>query len=209
MRSRATKWAGLSLMLAAGLLAAGCERIAPVRTLPAWVRAVYVPMVQNQSYEPAIEEQATQLTQEAFLAEGQLDVVDKRDADAMLLVSIDDWRIGPGGTSGDKITDAHIVRATASVRLCEPHDPDSVIADLGQVRVMSQFLTDPRSVRFVAEPDRKEAVLREMASRIVFQTLNGFPTKVVPYGQGGKGPAVSPYDVQTGDVLRQRPGTAN
>jgi len=60
------------------LLTAGCERIAPIRTLPSWVRGVYIPVFKNKTYEPQIEEDATRYTQETFLRDGRVDIVRRR-----------------------------------------------------------------------------------------------------------------------------------
>jgi hypothetical protein len=210
MRLRARKWAALTAAaaLAAGLLATGCERIAPIRTLPTWVRGIYIPMFQNRSYEPAIEEQGTLFTQEAFLTEGQLDVVQKQDADATLLVSIEEWRASAGGRTGEKVTDSREYFVRASVKLVEPYDESALIADLGEVRIFGGGRTDPRSVRFEPEPDRKDGVMRALAGQIVSRTLNGFPTNVGAAGQAVDIPAISAEEVLNEDVLKPRLGTA-
>lgn len=198
----------LGLTLACVMLATACERIAPIRTLPSWVRGIYIPMVRNRSFEPGIEEQATILTQEAFLADGRLDVVRKEDADATLLIEIVQWDERAGGTSGDRITDRRAVNVQASLRLVEPYNENAVIADLGTIRLPPMsFLIDTRSVRFEPEPDRKEAVLRALADQIVLRTITGFPTDVGPFDAPAAAPVTTPEDMRIEDVFAPRPGT--
>lgn len=194
-----------TILMIAIMFGAGCERIAPIRTLPSWVRGVYIPMVQNTSFEPAIEEQATMLTQEAFLADGQVDVVRKNEADATLKIKIKDWQTRGSGTSGDRITSSDRVSVVASVWLVEPFNEDSIIADLGDVTAVQNFNIDARSVRFIPEPDRKEQILRGLANQIVSKTLSGFPANVAPYGNATP-PPTSPQDIRSQDILRGRQG---
>ncbi len=167
----------LVIILAAALAGVACERVAPVRTLPSWVRGVHVPMVVNESYEPGLEETATRLIQEALLADGRLDVVPANSADLVLRARITDWRRRTSGTSGDDIADRYEYRVTAQVELFEPR-VDEPMASLGDVMVLRSFNSDARSVDFVPEPDRRRELLRELAERVVAQTISGFPAEL-------------------------------
>jgi hypothetical protein len=198
--------AAWTILIAAALFSAGCERIAPIRTLPSWVRGIYIPMAENVSFEPAVEEQTTRLTQEAFLADGQVDVVRKADADATLRIKITDWQRRGAGTSGDRITSSNRITVTATVRLVEPFNEDSIIADLGSVTAFQNFNVDTRSVRFIPEPDQKDQLLRALANQIVQKTLSGFPASVAPYGNAAPPPTM-PEDIRSQDILRGRQGT--
>jgi hypothetical protein len=203
----APAWITLALSLAlVTTLLGGCERIAPIRTLPSWVRGIYIPVFKNESYEPGIEEQATILTQEAFLADGRLDVVHKQDADTMLVVKIVEWRESGGGHSGDKITDEYRAYVRAAVQLYEPYGDKTLLADLGEVRVDDRFHTDTRSSWYEAEPDRKERLLRSLADQIMMRTLTGFPINVVSPGAPTAPLPASPMDVHSEHLLQSRSG---
>lgn len=165
----------LALLTLGVLLAGACERIAPVRTLPSWVRGIYIPMFENQSYEPALEEQATILTQEAFLADGRLDVVRRDQADLVLLATIVDWRNATAGTTGDKIVDRERIEMTVDVGLYDPFDAEKPLARLAPIRVVGSFNSDERSVDYVPEPDRRQQMLELMARRVMNETITGFP----------------------------------
>jgi hypothetical protein len=199
--------AGLALL--ALLAATACERVAPIRTLPSWVRGVYIPVFKNKTFDPALEETATKLTAEAFLADGRVDIVPKSDADLTVVVEITKWDERASGTSGDKITDRNEYSLTASIKLFEPFDADKPgaepLADLGRIKVDTEFNIDARSTFYVAEPDRKEQLLRALADQVLYRTINGFPTNLRNLPPGATLPEVKgPETIKTNDVLEPR-----
>ncbi|MCL5271024.1 MAG: LPS assembly lipoprotein LptE [bacterium] len=197
----------LSILVAAAALS-GCERVAPVRTLPSWVRGLYVPMAHNSSFEPGLEEIVTRQIQEAFLADGRLDIVRKDQADLTLATDIVDWRERPSGRSGDYINKRVEVIVTASVKLLEPDgDEKKPMADLGKVTLIREVEADPRSIHYVSEPDKKDAILRELATRIMNRTIEGFPPELSGLPPGVKLPETrTPEDVHGRTVYRERLG---
>ena len=192
-------------MLLSALVVGSCERIAPIRTLPGWVHGIYVPMITNKTYEPAIEEYATRLTQEAFLADGRLDVVPKKDADLTLRAEILQWETMTTGTTGDHIADRQDVRLVASLKLYDPFDEETPLADLGLIVVSSNNQTDTRSIYFDPEPDRKHAILEQLAQRIVYQTIDGFPLELRNLPEGIVLPEIQrPESVEENKVYQPR-----
>ena len=186
MTKRGAAAAAVTMLLLA-FAAAGCQRVAPVRTLPPWVQGVYIPMLVNKSYEPALEEDATRFTQEAFLLDGRLNVVPERTADLILRAEITDWRTRVGGKSGDDIVDQTEYWLSANVHLFEP------------------LATEPLAE--LPEVDRKRELLRTLGEAIMQQTINGFPTNVatVP-GVPAAAPQL-PSQIESFDLFDDRPGT--
>jgi hypothetical protein len=168
-------WLRLSAAVVATLAPAACQRIEPTRTLPTWVREVYIPIFENRSYEPHIEELATRLTQEAFLADGRLGVVSRERADLIVRVEILGWESDTAATSGGRIATRDRIAVNASVRLYESAEDRDPIADLGTIVVRSQFVTDTRANDFVPLPRRRASVLEILAQRIVDRTIGGYP----------------------------------
>ncbi len=188
-------------------LASACERIAPVRTLPAWVQGIYIPMFKNKTFEPEIEELATRLTQQAFLADGRLDVVPKTNADLTLVAEIIDWKSTASGSSGDKVTDRERVTIIASVKLFEPYNEEIPLAELGPILIRSDFNIDTRSNNFEPEPDRKHDLFKRLAREIVFTTIDGFPPQPRDLPPGVNLPTIrSPGQIQIEDTLLPREG---
>jgi hypothetical protein len=181
--------------LTAALLAAGaCERVQPRRTLPGWVRGVYVPMFTNKTTEPGLEELATRLTQEEFLADGRVNVVRKRDADLQLVASIEEYRIRVEDTDNDNIPSIHEVTISASLQLFDPLAPDRPLADLGRIDLRTYHNADPRSIGYAIEPEVKRLVMEGLARRIVDRTIHGFPSALdaLPTGAPATGEAEAP-----------------
>ncbi|MCE5229829.1 LPS assembly lipoprotein LptE [bacterium] len=164
------------VILIAAMALAGCERIAPVRTLPNWVQGVYIPIVKNTSFEPGIEEDATRKIQEAFMQDGRVNVVPKSSADLILQVEISDWIGRTTGTAGDDIADRTQYNITVKVQLFEPYS-DQPRAVLLPILIEMQFNTDARSIDYVQLPDRQERILETVAQRVVQSTITGYPAQ--------------------------------
>ncbi len=166
------------LVLAGGLGLGACQRVLPVRTLPAWVRGVYIPMVGNETFEPGLEELATRLTQEEFLANGQLRIVRKAEADLQLVAIIKDYFIRIDRTDSDDIPEIEELTILTGLKLYDPMNPEVPLADLGQIETIMLYNSDPRSIGYTPEPDLKERALRLLARQIVNRTIYGFPTSL-------------------------------
>lgn len=190
----------LLLVLGAGLLS-GCETIRPVRTLPSWVRGIYIPMFDNQTPEPGLEEVATQLTQEEFLADGRVRIVRKQDADLIVKASIVDFRVYVDDLSDDAIASRSVVHLMTDVKLFDPIDPDQPMASLGRIETVSTYNSDARSTRYVTKPDAIRNAMELLARQIVDKTITGFPTQLrdIPDGvviPGQAGPVRAEEDVE-------------
>lgn len=190
------------LMLAAAAALAGCQRVTPVRTLPNWVRSVYIPMVQNHTGEIGIEELATQLIQEEFLADGRLRVAPKERSDLQIAATIIGYDETNWGLDSDDIARRRMINMTVRVLLLDPtddpFDPQHVIADLGELYVRSPYNSDTRSITYTVEPDRHYQAMNLLANLVVQQTITGFPVEIRGLPEGSRVPA----DAQTRIGLR-------
>lgn len=155
------------------LAAVSCTRIPPERTLPPSVRSVAVPIFINRSAEPGIEEYATIYTQEEFLADGRLDLVRPRDADALINVTITDFGELNSGFNVDRVARGTIIEVRARVAISRnvPGQPE-----FGGERVVEArgfYNNDPRSMDFEPKPVGQERALRALAREIVREVLSG------------------------------------
>lgn len=155
-----------------------CQTVAPTRTLPTWVHGIHIPMFENETFEPGLEETATRLTQYAFVADSRLDVVARDRADLVVQAVLTDWGERVAGTSGDDIVDRMEISLTAHVQLFDPWDLEDPLADLGDLVVRHGFNVDERSTYFEPEPDRRQAILRSLADQIVHRVIEGFPRQL-------------------------------
>ena len=167
-----------ALMILLTVILGGCERIMPVRTLPSWVQGIHIPMVHNGTYEPEIEELLTRLTQEIFLADGRIDIVEERHSDLVLAINVVIWDRKTAGASGDDVASDMAYQVTADLKLVEPNNRKIIYAELGQVTTLGRFNTDTRSIRFVPDPDRKHRLCENLAVMILNRTITGVPRKL-------------------------------
>lgn len=198
--------AGLLGLLLILTLATGCQRVAPIRTLPSWVRGIYIPVFTNQTYEPQLEETATRLTQEVFLTDGRVDIVPKEQADLVLKVTLLDWAAETVRTRGDYIGRTDEIVLAYNIQLFDPFDMEHPMADLGRFRLSTAFNIDIRSNRYEPEPDRKERLLRQLAEQILLHVLNGFPASATGVTPGSAVPQFrTPESIPMDDPLQPRP----
>jgi hypothetical protein len=194
---------GLFLIL---LLGAGCQRVAPVRTLPSWVRGVYIPVVKNDTVEPGIEDVVTRQIQEAFLTDGRVDVVPKDRADLVLKVELINWRAETVRTRGDYIGRTSDVTVTVGIKLYDPFDLDKPMADLGHFVISTAFNIDTRSNRYEPEPDRKERLLASVAQQVLAHVMSGFPAQAAGAATGVNVQQFrTPETIQMQEPLKSRP----
>ncbi len=155
------------------LVASGCARVSRERTLPPSIHSVSVPMFVNRSAEPAIEEDATVYTQEEFLADGRLDLVAARDADAWIEVKITDFTNEGVSFDGDNFPRRVRFTTTARVEIVQNIPGKPLIGGPRTVTASHSFNNDKRSLTYVPEPEGKELVLRELARKIVEEVVTG------------------------------------
>jgi len=99
-----------------------CTRVPPVRILPTTIASIYIPIFENRSYEPGLEEELTRFAQEEFLVDGRLDVVRREDADAVLVGKLQKFDIAPYMFSRDEFPRTSRILAVADVALYDPSD---------------------------------------------------------------------------------------
>lgn len=191
------------VVFAACAMLSSCERIKPVRTLPSWVRGIYVPMFKNATTEPGLEEVATRATQEEFLADGRVDIVRKADADLQLRAEIKEYRISVYQEGDDDIPEDNVIHMVTSVRLYDPFDDETPVADLGDIFTVYRYNSDPRSVSYDVEPDVKRRILRLLGRQIVAQTITGFPVALRGQGEDAPRPKTIQPASAGGDIFRR------
>jgi len=168
-------------------LAAACTTVPPVRVLPKSIGAIYVPMFENQSYEPGLEEKLTRLTQEEFLADGRLDVVPRRNADAVLVGKIKKFDIRARNFGRDEFPRTSRLTIVADVSLYDPSDRkrENPLMTWKDINIDYSFESDARFSGAWATggaegvgtspQDAYKDALRQLAREIVFTVLTKKP----------------------------------
>jgi hypothetical protein len=153
--------------------ASGCKTaVPPFRTLPANIQTVYIPMVENYTFEPAIEEIATKTIQKRFMTDGRLRVTDRRDADIVVLVKLMDFASISTIRGNDDISvgDEVSVRGEVLIFLKGAEEPFGQFED---VQVSSLHGTDTRRSIYRPEPVWKDELFRLYADEVVSTVISG------------------------------------
>lgn len=150
----------------------GCAGVPLVRTLPDYVRSVYVPMAKNNTYEPGLEEVLTNFTIDEFLADGRLRVEEKARADVTVRIEIEGYDGIPITFARDDFAAFSRVTAEAKIEVID-NLTGQTLAVFRDVKASYGYISDPRRVIEETEPQVKEEVLRNLAAVIVRQVLTG------------------------------------
>ncbi|MCX7017344.1 MAG: LPS assembly lipoprotein LptE [Candidatus Sumerlaeota bacterium] len=208
-----SRFCAIALGLAAASFLSSCaSRIPMTRNLPEWVHKVYVPIFENKSTEPGLEEIGTRMAIEEFLADGRLEVVSQpKDADLVVKVKLQDYNSTVNNFERDRFSYNSIIAVRASVALYEPGNLKTPFSSLGSLQASHPYVSDFRNLNMSLDVDARDALMRSLAGSIVRMTLSGYrepqPGKKAPAGSENKPEeeldtrypiALSPFDTQPG-----------
>lgn len=168
------------LVLVAVLFLNGCTPVVRARTLPPSVRTVYIPMIENRTSEPGLEERITVAIQEEVLADGRLDIVRERSADAIVPITIRQVDIVPVTLDADGFGTLKEYRIEADFDILENIPGRPRIGDRRDLEVRYVFNDDPRSVNFNPEGREIDQLARVFAQRFVLELMTGEFDETIP-----------------------------
>lgn len=154
-------------------LASACTTVPRSRTLPPSIRTVYVPLAVNRTAEPAIEERFTQFLQEEILADGRLQLTQRKKADAFIEVEFS--RFDRSATSfGDNDFGTDISgRMEARIAIIQNVPGRPKIGGYRPIKGTANYNSDTRSTTFEPEPDFIDKVLRDLAREAMLEIMTG------------------------------------
>ena len=162
-------------LAAVSVLSSCASRIPMRRNLPEWVHKVYVPIFENQSTQPGLEEIGTRMTIEEFLADGRLEVVTQpKDADLVVKVKLQDYNSTVTNFERDRFPYTTIIDVRASVALYEPGNLKTPFTTLGSVLAQRPFVSDFRNQNMTLDVDARDILMRSLATSVVRMTLSGY-----------------------------------
>ena len=177
MRSFPPPLAAASLLLAIALLANGCANIPPSRRLPESIRGVYIPMVQNESYEPGVEEYLTRKLQEEFLVDGELQVRPRRQADVSLQIVLKKVLSDSGRFHRDRFALQTELTLIADAKLYSIDDLERTepLFLWSNIEALSSYSSDSRHSASMLRVDGRRAALDRLAQAIVAHVITQSP----------------------------------
>lgn len=186
LKARRRSARGLLFMLMATVLLAGLPQGAqaltpPARTLPTFIKRIYIREFKNNSRYFGAQADLTLFVNDEFMLDGRLDVVQNERADVRLEGKIKFIHEESGGLASDEFPLISVVRMETIVELWDPYDPDR-LAPMYRYRVPTaiQYISDPR--RSIAETttEARERLLRQAARDIVNTVMVATPLPDTP-----------------------------
>jgi hypothetical protein len=165
----------ISLLLASGLLTGalgltGCAGYRVGSMLPGDITSVFVPVSVNQTGEPLVEVDATKAIIRAIQRDGSLTIAPESEADAVLVVTVTDYRLAPVAFRKDIRTAANQYRIlmTASFVMRRTSD-ESVVVESPSVlgEYVFDVFGDLSSSKLTGNPRAAEDLARNIVNRMV------------------------------------------
>ncbi|MBN1515555.1 hypothetical protein JXA32_03190 [Candidatus Sumerlaeota bacterium] len=164
---------GLTLLIAT-TLQTGCVRIPYSRQLPDAIRSVYVPMAQNETAEPGLEEQLTTQMQEELLRDGRLQVRNRGGADMTLHVVVKNWDTRSEAFHNDEFAVSTRVEIKGAAYLYNPEDRlrENPVMSWSEIAYDTTYPSDARFSQATLDVDGKRRVLEGFAREVVLAVLS-------------------------------------
>jgi len=162
------------LAASAGVLAlAACQNLTPYhRVLPAEIERVYVPMAKNKTYEPGLEELITNGFTTELLADGRLELVRKRQSDAVIQVTVEEYNERTRKFESDDIERSREISLILKAELFDRDDLENPFAHTEEIPVKLSYTSDYRSSYAELDVDARERLARETGRRLLMAVMN-------------------------------------
>ncbi|NQU44356.1 hypothetical protein HQ520_13785 [bacterium] len=161
----------LPCLILAGL-AISCHTTPYRRNLPVWIMRVYVPMAENQTFEPGLADEITTAFQEQILLDGRLSVASRGAANAVVQVTLENFSETPVGFTGDDIASTRQWSLMASINLFEPNDLENPFARVQSVDVTYFFDSNFRGAVSTLEADARRGLAEEAGRALLSSMMN-------------------------------------
>jgi len=151
----------------------GCKTMPRDRTLPPSIRSVYVPMVVNRTAEPSLEELATVAVQQELLADGRLDVVGEKSADAIVQIVLMDFQERGSSFDSNDFARDKILRLDSNVKI-QRNQPGLPLVGIERIIVADARQThDPRRITYETDAEARNELMQDFARAVVREVLTG------------------------------------
>ena len=150
--------------------------IPPSRTLPEYIKRVYIREFKNNSSWFGAQADLTLYVNDEFMVDGRLDVVQNDRADVRLEGKITSYKETPRGFGGDEFPLISGISFTCVVELWDPYDSDRLVPIARYtVPTQIQYVSDPRRSISETQTEARDRLLRQAAKNIVWAILQGHP----------------------------------
>lgn len=172
-RSFPQRFLGLLTFVLPVLLLAGCSPIVRSRTLPPSIRNVYVPMIVNRTAMPGLEEELTTALQEEILADGRLNLVKQKDADAIVRITLIQFVPASEKLDEDKFSTRQMWTVEADMEVEENVPGRPLIGGIRKVLATQSYNADTRTTTFNGEPYEREILATNFGRVATMELIAG------------------------------------
>ena len=166
------KSADALLALSLFVFCASCSITPYQRTLPEHVKRVYIPMAENKTFEPGLEEMITNAFQTELLADGRLEIANKSKADTIAKIVLNDFKGKSKDFENDAVESQREMTIDVSLQLFYPEDLKNPFARVKSFPVVLSYKSDYRSYYSELDVDAKQRLAETVGLRMVNALMN-------------------------------------
>ncbi|HXC61689.1 MAG TPA: LptE family protein [Nitrospiria bacterium] len=175
------------LLLGGLLLILGCgyQFVGRASTLPPEIRKIAVPIIENNTFEPLLDERLTEAIKEGFIARPRLQVVNSAsEADAVFKGKITAFRLIPLSFNPQNEAAEYRVKILGDFTLQDIHD-QKILWQENMLEITADYfviqdLLDPTRVDIARTRDAEDRAIAEaakiLAENLISRILEGFPS---------------------------------
>lgn len=167
-----TRYSLFALLLGLLVFQTACRVVPYQRTLPDWIRRVYVPIAVNNTTEVGLEKLASDKLQEHILRDGRLEIVAKGKADAVVRLRLDQNKSVSSHFSSDDVENQREMTMTYTIELFEPTDMRNPFASTKKTTVVYNYSSDIRSLGYVPHAEARKEYANRIAKSAFFSLMN-------------------------------------
>ena len=170
----------ITLLLLCLVSLSACQTAVPYhRTLPDWVRRVYVPVAENSTTDAGLEMLVTNAFINAALEDGRLEIVSKSKADAVVKIRLDKAEKNSHAFSSDDVEATRELILTYSINLYDPADMEKPFGYINKSEITSIYSSDRRALGSIPNVQGRAewatAAGKKMLSDVLFRLKTGAP----------------------------------
>ena len=153
------------------LLAPGCTYTFNESSLPGHIHTVAVPVVENETIEPAIAQEVTDALSNEFLRDGSLQVVPEGVADAAVYGTITRYVNRVFGFNADEQTEEYEVVVVMAIELKDLVRRKTVWKNEGMVGRTTYFVVETKGQPAQDELSGRQDAIQRLAEDVLARTV--------------------------------------
>jgi len=164
----------LTVVLLTGMFLAGCSDVALRPGLPDYMSKLAVPVFQNRTAQPEIENEITQQLHQDFLVDGRMELTDSDHANAILQGTIVQYLLEPLLLDVHNTPQQYKMRIILRLALKDTKAGQNLWTEDAFEESTTYYVANNLGIMPEDEPTARRRLIQQLSQRIVSKVIEGF-----------------------------------